>query len=244
MSPTCRGESTAHRGDCGAAGPRRSYLHFMERFADQPPLTPEMAPASPPSSRKGIIEWMRASCGLHRALIATLSLSSVVFAVWLAIAVHNAHSRLESQRASLIQSGTVAMGAQSAALLKLSALPLGWAMRAALLKDDFPTVDEYLQHMVREPHVTGAALIGLDGRVRLAANRKLEKTAVAQAFPGISIAAEQPAVVTTGADVHVVVPVMGLDRRLGTLVLGYEVPLPSEWGFASSRYDTSRKGPP
>lgn len=173
---------------------------------------------------------MKASRGLHLAVIGILAVSSVVLAVWLAIAAHNAHSRLESQRASLVQSGTDAMGAQSAALLKLSALPLGWAMRAALLKDDFHTVDTYLQHMIRQPHVTGAALIGPDGRVRLAGNRKLEKMAVAEALPGVSIAAEQPAVVTMGADVRVVVPVMGLDRRLGTLVLGYEVPLPSEWG--------------
>jgi hypothetical protein len=174
-------------------------------------------------------EWVKRSAGLHMAVIGLLLLGCLVLAIGWALAVRSASSRLESQRASLVQSGTNAMAVQSAALLKLSALPLAWAMRAALLKEDFQTADTYVQQIIRQPDVTGAALVGPDGRVRLAGNRKLERAAVAEAFPGISIAAEQPAVVTTGADVRVVVPIMGLDRRLGTLILGYQVMFPSGW---------------
>ena len=183
---------------------------------------------------------MKTSRRLHLVAIVVLSLSSIVLGVCLVVAVQQGKARLESQRASLesqraslVKTANEALTSQSAELLKLSALPLAWAMRAALLKDDFQTVDTYLQRMIRQARVTGAALVGPDGRVRLAGNRTLEKAPVAQAFPGVSLAAEQPAVITTGADVQIVVPVMGLDRRLGTLILSYEVPLLAGWDSAS-----------
>lgn len=205
------------------------YIPAVEPLHQPSPLTPDVAGPSRSSAAVRIGEWVKTSGRLHLAVIAVVTLGAIVLAVWLAVTVRRASSSLESQRASLVKSGADAMSRQSAALLKLSALPLAWAMRAALLKDDFQTVDVYLQNMIREPHVTGAVLIGPDGRVRLAGNRKLEKVSVADAFPGISITAERPAVIATGADARVVVPVMGLDRRLGTLILSYEVLLPSGW---------------
>jgi hypothetical protein len=171
---------------------------------------------------------------LHAVVIAVLALGVISLAAWRAIDVARVERRASEERAALRAAATEALTTQTTSLLRLSALPLGWAVRSALLKDDLSSVDTYLQRIVQERHVTGVALIGLDGKVRRASNRKLENHTAQEAFPGISIDAQSPTVVPADRDLRVVVPVMGYDRRLATLVLSYLRPSADDLTVAAS----------
>jgi hypothetical protein len=201
-------------------------------------------PPAPPSDGDGtavhqglgarVLQWLKHSPGLHAVVIVVLAFTAGSLAVMRAVDVARIERRAAEERAVLVRTATDALTAQTSALLRLSALPLGWAVRSALLKDDLNSVDTYLQKIVQEPHVTGAAFVGPDGKVRLASNRKLEGHPATEAFPGVAINQQSPTTIAGERDVRVIVPVMGYDRRLGTVILSYLRPMGSDLEKAPS----------
>ncbi len=149
--------------------------------------------------------------------------------------MHRVRDAAADERAALVQSATQTLTNETSSLLRLSALPLAWAIRSALLKDDFATADAYVQRMVHEKNVTGVALVTTDGKVRLAGSRNLEGHPAAETFPGVALNGSEPAVNSADRDVRVVVPIMGIDRRLGTLIFSYATPSADTLGRTSGR---------
>ncbi len=190
-----------------------------------PPLPPPLKDSSPPQAWASRLRvWVNKSTALHAGVIIAMATGLIVLAVVQAVAIARIRLQATHERAALVRRETEILTAQTAALLRLSALPLGWAVRGAMLKDDMGSVDTYLQRIVQEPHVTGAALVGPDGKVRLASNRKLENRPAAELFSGVALNGQSPFVMASEGSARVVVPVMGYDRRLGTLILSYLAP--------------------
>ena len=167
-------------------------------------------------------------------MIGALTLGVIALTVARAVEISRVKQRAAEERAAVLQAATEALATQTSSLLRLSALPLGWAIRSALLKDDLNSVDTYLQRIVQERHVTGAALVGADGKVRLAGNRKLEKLSAEEAFPGLAINGQSPTVTPGEHDLRAVVPVMGYDRRLGTFIFSYARPTADDLAAATA----------
>jgi hypothetical protein len=213
----------------------------METRSDAGVVAPPSSSGDPKTS--GLTErlghWIKTRWRLHVVIIGVLVLALAGSLGWAALVARRAEGRRAAERASLVRDANDALVAQSSALLRLSALPLGWAIRGALLKNDLSTVDAFLQRMINERHVAGAALIGTDQKVELAGNRKLEKKAAQDVFPGVALDAGEPTVLSTGQDVKVVVPVMGYDRRLGTVILSYALPSPAAWGGPTATGSTA-----
>jgi len=181
----------------------------------------------PPDARTWggrIKRWIVSSPRLHAVIIGALALTLVALAVAHVVELHGVREAAADERAALVQFATQTLTDQTSSLLRLSALPLAWAIRSALLKDDFATADAYVQRMVQERHVMGVALVTADGKVRLAGSRKLEGHPAAEAFPGVVLNEAEPVVVTSDNALRAVVPIMGIDRRLGTLIFSYAAP--------------------
>lgn len=188
-----------------------------------------------PNSGSRVRRWLQGSSRLHAVVIVALAMGLVAMTAARSIEIGRIERRAIDERGEILRAATETMTAQTSALLRLSALPLGWAIRSAMLKDDMGSVDTYLQRIVQERHVKGAALVGADGKVRLASNRKLENRPAAEVFGGVALNEQSPNVITTEGDLRVVVPVMGYDRRLGTLILSYLAPTAEELEAASAR---------
>lgn len=181
-----------------------------------------------------LVRWLQTNPTLHAVVIVALALGLIALAVARTIGISRVKRRAAEERAAVLRAATEALTAQTSALLRLSALPMGWAVRSALLKDDLTSVDTYLQRIVQERHVTGAALVGADGKVRLAGDRKLEKLSAAQAFPGVALDGQSPTLAAGERDLRVVVPVMGYDRRLGVLIFSYARPTADDLAAAAA----------
>ena len=184
---------------------------------DTPPQDTPGERSSAGSLRGRIERWIKSSTKLHTVVIVVLAVAVVGFAGARIVAERQA----EEQRIALQEHFQAALAEQASSLLRMSALPLAWAVRSALLKDDLTSIEGYLQRMMQEKHVTGAVLLGGDDKIRLASNGKLNGRSAQETFPEIALGQQSPAVVTTDKEVRVVVPVMGYDRRLGTLILSY-----------------------
>ena len=178
--------------------------------------------------------WIISSPRLHAVIIGALALALVALAIAHVVEVHSVRDAAADERAALVQSATQTLTDQTSSLLRLSALPLAWAIRGALLKDDVATADAYVQRMVQEKHVKGVALVTADGKVRLAGNRKLEGHPAAEAFPGVLLNEAEPVVVTSDSVLRAVIPIMGIDRRLGTLIFTYAAPSVDALGTTTS----------
>jgi hypothetical protein len=156
------------------------------------------------------------------AVVVVLGLSVVAVYVWKAVAVRGLEERLAAERSALSSAQREALTVQARDLLRLTARPLAWAVRAEMLRGNLGQVDDYFREFVRERGVTSLMLVGKDGRIALATNRKLETQAADGLVSRELLAAADVAVAESGTSMRMVVPVMGFDSRLGTLVIDFD----------------------
>lgn len=133
--------------------------------------------------------------------------------VWKNIAVSRA-------RADLTQRATTVLIEQNRSSLRLVAIPLVWVVRSEMMRGSFDQLNQYLAQFVKEPNMKEIIVARLDGRIVAATNKKREGTPVASAFPVDMLRVEAITVTTLeNGDLLVVAPVMGLNARLGTMIL-------------------------
>jgi hypothetical protein len=137
-------------------------------------------------------------------------------------------ARIESQaaaeREALLARASTARATLATDLLKMNALPLSWAVRQALQDKDYREIALYFQQLVGLSRVRRAALVLSDGIIKVASDKKLEGKAAAEAFAGASLVDDGP--IVRPRDEHMleaIVPIMGLNSRLGTVIVHYEL---------------------
>jgi hypothetical protein len=145
-----------------------------------------------------------------------------------------ARARMEAQLAVEAEKLTVQQEEQSARLraagnlrveqlYRTMAVPLGWAVRAEAIDEDFKQIEEYSARLLKEPGVKRVAFITPAGVVRQSTDRKLQGKPASDYYGEIvgnqDIALEQNA--DTG-DIDLLVPILGYSSRLGALIVTFE----------------------
>lgn len=145
-----------------------------------------------------------------------------------AAAVVAVEQRAAAERDTLQAHAKSAAAAQAAEILKLSALPLSWAVRHELQEKNYREIGIYFQQLVGLSGVRRIALVSRDGEIKVATDKKLEGHPASETFSGATLEADSPAVQPLGTSgLEAIVPIMGLNARLGTLVIDYE-PTPAD----------------
>jgi len=111
-------------------------------------------------------------------------------------------------------------------MLRLTARPLAWAVRAEIMRNNLGQVDDYLTDFVREPRVARVLLIGKAGTVELATDRKLLTTPAENVVSRAVLETADVLVEQSKSTVRLAVPIMSFDERLGVLVVDYRVEPP------------------
>ncbi len=97
-----------------------------------------------------------------------------------------------------------------------------WAVRSEMLRNNMDQVNIYMTEMVKKADLKDISLIKTDGIVTLSTNKKYEGNIypgpVANQLGGINEVTSQN---DANGNIMCICPVMGLDNRLGTLVLTY-----------------------
>lgn len=183
--------------------------------------------------------WLRDTTLPVWVSLVLLVLLVAVFA-WQRIAVSSAEARLADERAAM----TARFDADRAALLgqarqlagerademrRRHGMALAWAVRGELIRNNLDQIDQYFAELVRQPGTRLVLLVAPDGKVVLASDRQHLGAAAAGLVAADALA--QPDVgirVEAGGDRLLVIPVMGLNARLGTVLLRYQEadPLP------------------
>lgn len=157
-------------------------------------------------------------------VVAALIVAIGVVYVWKELSVGQVRTELTAERDSLHRRALRAVEDRTAELLRLSAVPLGWAVRSGVQRRDLGAVGGFLDEFVQEPGVRGAVLAAPGDSILVATDSNLEGRAFSAHFPGELLRLSEPDV--TGPDgaaglYRVAVPILGPTRSLGVLVVEY-----------------------
>jgi len=153
--------------------------------------------------------------------IALLAVLLVGVLAWRALSIRGLHGQMEAQRSELEEGRRRELATQAGAMLRLAALPLGWAVRAEMIKENFDQIDDYFRLFVKEPGVERLLLVGKDGQIRVATDKKLEGQAAAPLVSAPILEAVEVVLEESAHSTRVAVPIMALDSRVGVMVLDY-----------------------
>ena len=106
--------------------------------------------------------------------------------------------------------------------VRLFAVPLAWAVRRELMQENYGQIDEYFSDLIRRKQFRVVMLLDPDGTVRVASDRKLQGSAFSGLYPGMSTVSQEIVshALSKGSSLFLV-PVMGLNARIGTIAFVY-----------------------
>lgn len=135
--------------------------------------------------------------------------------VWKSVAVNNARTQASESANRIITE-------QNKSYLRLVAVPLTWAVRSEMIRNNYEQVNQYLSQFVKEKNMKEIIVAKPNGTIVVATNKKREGTSVAGAFPPTVLQEDKTTVTNLeNGDIMVVSPVMGLSSKQGVLILLY-----------------------
>ncbi len=153
----------------------------------------------------------------------------VVIFVWKTIAVSKVESdmakKLEGERVLITQQAREYADQQYTKEEERFGQVLSWAVRGELIRHNIDQIDQYLSEIVKMKDTERVVLIGEDGQLLVSTDKRLEETKGVELFPKEILNLQKIAV---KSDVDgkkiLVVPVMGLNKKIATVVVSYKQP--------------------
>jgi hypothetical protein len=122
--------------------------------------------------------------------------------------------------AELAESRSVVMQRQD---IQLFSLPLAWSVRKELMHSNYDQIDEYFNEMIRQKGFSVFMLVDPAGMVKLSTDRKLQGSSFLSHYPQMRLNAMVPVsyALSEGRSLFLV-PVMGLNEKIGTIAFVYK----------------------
>ena len=109
--------------------------------------------------------------------------------------------------------------------LKRFSTPLAWAIRRELMAANLDQVDQYLSELVQMPGFQSAILANPEDKVIVATDRKKLADPFSTIYPAQYLQAKDVQVEpASGGGLRAIIPIMGLNQQLATLVVEYTSP--------------------
>lgn len=193
----------------------------------------EINPNQPEAGALGV--WHR-----HRLAIIVAAIGLVIIG-WLyvskGIAVRQAQEAVKQvqadvtvQRAEWVKRAEARQAEMVKQSLSQFGVPLAWAIRREMMGGNLDQVDQYVTDLVKLQGFGGVTVAQADGSIVVASDRRHLGTAFGSLYAERYLTAAQ---ITTDETAPgqwlLVVPVMGLNARLGTVAVEYQAP-PSTLG--------------
>lgn len=152
---------------------------------------------------------------------------------WQRVAVSRAEARLADERAAMQQKfaadriALIEQVRQRAAATtdetrRRFAMALAWAVRGEMIRNNLDQVDQYFAELVKLPGHKLVLLAERDGKVRVATDRKHLGADAASLVPSELLTRGEISIHDEGQGTRLLaIPVMGLNTRMGTVLLRY-----------------------
>lgn len=153
----------------------------------------------------------------HSTLFSLLTAALLVLIVFVWKDIEN-----KRDRASVVQTVTSQLEASQRNMLLLVAKPLVWSVRADMLRGNFEQVDLLITDLVKEKNFQFIHIVAPDGNVILSTNKGLEGKLIGNNVDEALLLVRSPVVVHINHVLYVSAPVLGIDKQLATLIIGYK----------------------
>ena len=140
-------------------------------------------------------------------------------------AVTQAQESVAAQRAEWDKQAEARQAAMVKQSLSQFGVPLAWAIRREMMGGNLDQVDQYVTDLVKLDGFDGVTVAKADGSIVVASDRRHLGAAFGSLYAERYLTAEQiTAEETAPGQWLLVVPVMGLNARLGTVAIDYRAP--------------------
>lgn len=188
----------------------------------------EINPNQPETGALGI--WNRHRLAIIVAVIGLVIIGWLYVAKGIAVrqaqnAVTEAQESVAAQRAEWDKQAEARQAAMVKQSLSQFGVPLAWAIRREMMGSNLDQVDQYVTDLVKLDGFEGVTVAKADGSIVVASDRRHLGAAFGSLHAERYLTAEQiSAEETAPGQWLLVVPVMGLNARLGTVAVDYQVP--------------------
>ncbi len=140
-------------------------------------------------------------------------------------AVTKAQESVAAQRVEWDKQAEARQAAMAKQSLSQFGVPLAWAIRREMMGGNLDQVDQYVTDLVKLDGFEGVTVAKADGSIVVASDRRHLGAAFGSLYAERYLTAEQiSAEETAPGQWLLVVPVMGLNARLGTVAIDYRAP--------------------
>lgn len=140
-------------------------------------------------------------------------------------AVTEAQESVAAQRVEWDKQAEARQAAMAKQSLSQFGVPLAWAIRREMMGGNLDQVDQYVTDLVKLDGFEGVTVAKADGSIVVASDRRHMGAAFGSLYAERYLTAEQiTAEETAPGQWLLVVPVMGLNARLGTVAIDYRAP--------------------
>lgn len=156
------------------------------------------------------------------AVGALVFLLVAVFA-WKVVAVKTVEKKMGTQHTALVARSEQVIQDRTRTFLRQTTIPLVWAVRKEMLRENFDQINEYVVQFIKEPNFSQIYVVKADGTIAVSSDKKVEGTRFSDLYPGDLLGLDSISV-TDDADgnIRIAAPVMGLNRKIGLLFMIYE----------------------
>ncbi|MGB9824483.1 MAG: hypothetical protein ACPLN0_06205 [Candidatus Hydrothermia bacterium] len=166
---------------------------------------------------------MAKKAGWYWYVILILLIALAGMFLWGYFGINAAKKSVEKERAVIQQKAEQVISARTQQLLRLSVLPMTWVVRREVMKGNYEQVREYFSLLVQEPGIRYIFFVDNTGKIVVSTDEGMQGTEFSRFYPDSILEVNEVSITgdETGRIISVS-PVMGLNARLGSLVLIYE----------------------
>ena len=133
--------------------------------------------------------------------------------------------QFEADRSALLGELRAKVAANTDEAKRQFGMALAWAVRGEMIRNNLDQVDQFFGEIVKLPHTERVVLADASGTVRVSTDRRHLGAALTTLVPVEATLADKVEVrVQAEGPKLLVIPVMGLNSRLGTVVVSYRQP--------------------
>lgn len=166
--------------------------------------------------------WFQRNKGIT-LFISLLVVIIIVLFAWSQIEKGNFNKRMDEQRVEIINNSRKLIDENRKKLLYDVSRSLSWALRSEASRNNFDQANQYLNEFVKAREFELALFADNDGNIILATDKRMEGTLAQDQF-AVNLSDVQDVNIQVMPDNKwmATTPVMGLNTRLGILILIYD----------------------
>lgn len=158
---------------------------------------------------------------LRHKLVFTLLFALVVVFSWAFIKMSIMENRFKKQSLEMQTTYENRIDSLTARQLVLTSKVFSWAIRSELTRENKEQVNQFFLSFIQEPGITNVKLVDANtSKVLLSTDKKDEGSL----FTNPAMLTDKPIYQTKDSILQVICPVMGLNNKIGALVIEYKKP--------------------